>query len=197
MPSTNQNNKWSRKQPLQVFGLVAVGIGIILLAARLVFDSGQLLTLGLISVGVGTIWLVCSRFVCNEPMREPQRRYLREFMPAMIAYFIILFSIIPMLKHVHTAPLKALLALLPVVPIVFVMRAVLRLLQGSDELEQKQQLEAISIAAMTVTLLSFAAAFLQTVDLLPIKNPLMLVLPAMFGTYGVALLWVRHKYGGE
>lgn len=170
MSETTKKNRWGHNKPLQVCGVVALAIGVVLISSRLIFDFNTLLILGGISITVGVLWLVCSRFACEEPMRAPQRRYLREFMPAMIAYIVILFAVIPILKHVHAAPLKAVLALLPVVPVVFVMRAMLRLLLGSDELEQKQQLEAISISAMTVALLSFAAAFLQTVGLLPINN---------------------------
>lgn len=197
MSDTSQKIRWSKRRFLQVAGVVAVAVGVPMMGVWPLAHSRSVLTLGVVLTAVGATWLVCSPFTSNEPMRTPQRRYLREFLPAMLAYFVILLAVMPMLKHVHAAPLKALLVLLPVVPIAFVMRAMLRLLLRSDELEQKLQLEAISIAAMLVTLLSFAAAFLQTVDLLPIDNPLMLVLPAMFGTYGVALAWVKRKYRGE
>ncbi len=197
MSETTKKGRWNPKKLLRVSGVVAIAIGVVLLAGRLIFDSSTLLILGGVSITVGVLWLIFSRFSSEEPMRAPERHYIRELLPAMLAYMIILFAVIPMLKHVHAVPLKALLALLPVVPVVFVMRAMLRLLLRSDELEQKQQLEAISISAMTVALLSFAAAFLQTAGLLPISNDLMLVLPAMFGIYGVALPWVRHKYRGE
>ena len=93
--------------------------------------------------------------------------------------------------------LKWVVALLPVLPMVLILRAMLRLLKASDELEQQMQLQAIAIAAMGVGLASFAAAFLVAADLLPVDNLLMLVLPAMFGTYGVALAWVKRKYKGE
>lgn len=197
MSDTTLKSKWSKRRFLQVAGLAAVAIGLLVLGVWLLVHLRSVLIFGVVLVVVGVVWLICSPFTSDEPMRTQQRRYLREFMPAMLAYFVILLSVLPMLKHVHAAPLKALLVLLPVVPIGFVMRAMLRLLLRSDELEQKMQLEAISIAAMLVTLLSFAAAFLQTVDLLPIENPLMLVLPAMFGTYGAALAWVKRKYRGE
>ena len=61
---------------------------------------------------------------------------------------------------------------------------------------RRVQLEAISIASMSVGLLSFAAAFLRGAGLLPIDNAQMLVLLALFGACGVANCWVRRRFGG-
>lgn len=195
--SRNKTGRMTNRRALTISGLASLALGIVLAAIGWLVAWYSLVWIGVVAAVTGAVWLLCSRFTNDEPMRLAGRRYLREFFPPMIAYIVILLAVIPMMKHVHAGPLKALLALLPVVPVVFVMRAMLRMLLGSDELEQKQQLEAISISAMTVALLSFASAFLQIFGLLPIDNALMLVLPAMFGTYGVALFWVKRKYRDE
>jgi hypothetical protein len=83
------------------------------------------------------------------------------------------------------------------VPVAFVVRAMVRLVLASDELERRIQLEAISIASLTVGLLAFSAGFLQAAGLLHLEAGLMLVLPALFGVYGLASWWARRRYRGE
>lgn len=184
----------TRRRMLFVSGLGATALGLLVAIPSWMLGWHDLAKIGLVAVIVGLIWLFCSRFASDEPVRAAGRRYMREFMPAIIAYMALVFAAPWLMQQVHAAPLKVLVALLPVVPVAFVMRAMLHLLLGSDELEQKLQLQAISIAAMTVALLSFAAAFLESAGLLPLKNPLIWVLPAMFAVYGVAGWWVRRGY---
>ena len=187
----------SRKRMLQISSLVAIAIGVLAFAASLVIAYDALLPLAGTSLLLGVVWLVFARFVSDEPMRAAQLRYVREFFPAMVAYMILLFVSMPLVKLVHWTPLKTLVVLLPVLPMVLVMRAMLRLLLGSDELEQRQQLYAISLAAMGIGLLSFAGGFLQIAGLMPVENALILVLPCMFLLYGGSLWWVKRKYCGE
>jgi hypothetical protein len=56
------------------------------------------------------------------------------------------------------------------------------------------QLEAISIASLSVGLLSFAAGFMRVAGVFHFDHALMMVLPALFVAYGLALMWVRRRY---
>lgn len=187
----------SKKRFLVVAGSATAGLGVVMGLCGWLLAWHKLGMLGLVLVLVGAIWLVCSYFACDEPMRPVHRRYLREFFPAMAAYMILLFVALPLLDRIEATWLKVVVALLPVLPIVWLLRAVLRFLLGSDELEQKIQLQAIAIAAMSVALLSFAAAFLQIAGVMALDNGLIWVLPALFGVYGLAMAWVKRGYGGE
>ncbi|MEO6799976.1 MAG: hypothetical protein ABI178_08565 [Rhodanobacter sp.] len=193
----NASKPVSMRQLLVVCGILAVILGIILSGAGAWSGHRTMLWGGISALGVGLIWLVCARFTRDEPMRAEQRRYMREFFPAMAAYVVLLFVSQLLLKQVHAVPLTVLVVLLPVLPIAFVVRAMVRAVLASDELERRLQLEAISIASMSVGLLSFAAAFLRGAGLLPIDNALMLVLPALFGAYGIASWWVRRRFRDE
>jgi hypothetical protein len=184
----------TQRRLLTICGGVALIFGSVSLVAGLVTGYRVLVTLGLVSLAVGALWLLCARFACDEPLRAVHRRYLREFFPAIASYFILLFASLSMLKYVHETSLKFLIALLPVLPIVFVIRAMVHFVADSDELERRVQLEAICIASLSVGLLSFAAAFLRAAGLLLIDNALMLVLPALFAFYGVSLVWVKRRY---
>ncbi len=187
----------SKRRIMQISGQVALGLGVLLGAAGWAFDLRRVLWFGGVAVLTGAAWLVCSRFTSDEPMRPAQRRYLRDFFPAIIAYMLIVIFGWSQIASIDSILLKWVLALLPVVPIMLILRAMLRLLRASDELQQQMQLQAIAIAAMGVGLASFAAAFLVAAELLPVDNLLMLVLPAMIGTYGLALAWIKRKYRGQ
>ena len=187
----------SNRRVLVILGNLAVVLGLMLSGAGAWFAYRGVLWGGVSVLATGLVWLVCARFTREEPMRAVQRRYMREFFPAMAGYVLLLLVSLVLLKHVHAVPLRVVIVLLPVLPVVFVVRAMVRLVLASDELERRLQLEAISIASMSVGLLSFAAAFLQGAGLLPIDNGLMWVLPALFAAYGIANWWVRRRYRDE
>lgn len=187
----------SSRRVLVVLGSLAVVLGLVLSGAGAWLAYRSVLWGGVCALATGLFWLVCARFTREEPMRAAQRRYMREFFPAMAGYVLLVFGSVLLLKHVHVVPLKVVIVLLPVLPVVFVVRAMVRLVLASDELERRLQLEAISIASMSVGLLSFAAAFLHGAGLLPIENGLMWVLPGLFAAYGIANWWVRRRYRDE
>ncbi|CAM5328338.1 hypothetical protein [Rhodanobacter lindaniclasticus] len=187
----------SSRRVLAILGGCALVLGIVLVVAGVVSAHRSVFWGGVCALLTGLVWLVCARYTRNEPMRPAQRRYLREFFPAMAGYVVLLFVSQALLRQVDALPLRVLIVLLPVVPIVFVVRAMVRLVLASDELERRLQLEAISIASMSVGLLSFAAAFLRGAGLLPIDNALMWVLPALFAAYGIANWWVRRRFRDE
>ncbi|MGB3268342.1 MAG: hypothetical protein WBA65_00140 [Rhodanobacter sp.] len=187
----------SNRRLLLLLGGSALVLGIVLVGAGAGFGHAGVFWGGVCSLLTGAVWLVCARRASEEPMRPAQRGYVREFLPAMAAYMVLLFASQILLRHLQAVPLRVLVVLLPIVPIVFVVRAMVRLVLASDELERRLQLEAISIASMSVGLLSFAAAFLRGAGLLPVDNALMLVLPALFAAYGIASWWVRRRFRDE
>jgi hypothetical protein len=187
----------SQRRLLVLLGGFALALGLVLAGAGAGFRHRDVFWGGVCAVLTGLFWLVCARHTREEPMRAAQRGYVREFLPAMAAYMVLLFASQMLLRQVHAVPLRVLVVLLPIVPIVFVVRAMVRLVLASDELERRLQLEAISIASMSVGLLSFAAAFLRGAGLLPVDNALMLVLPALFAAYGIASWWVRRRFRDE
>ena len=187
----------SNRRGLIFIGTLAVALGIILSGAGAWFGNRGVLWGGVSALATGALWLVCARFTREEPIRAEQRRYIREFFPAMAAYVLVLFVSVGLLKHVHAVPLRVVIVLLPVLPMVFVVRAMVRLVLASDELERRLQLEAISIASLSVGLLSFAAGFLRGDGLLPLDNVLIWVLPALFAAYGIANWWVRRRFRDE
>jgi hypothetical protein len=123
-------------------------------------------------------------------------RYLREFIPAMLGYMIVLPISIVLLLRVDMPPvLQGAVALLPVLPMLFVMRAILRHMLRQDEMQQRIELQAVAITCALIGIATFSVGFLQNVRLLPSPPWLMLwILPLMIGTYGVARALVTRRY---
>lgn len=191
---TEQMRPLTKKRVLWITGWVAAISGAVLLAVQSITGWSRMDDIGLFLLGMGAVWLLFSLFASGEPLRAGQRRYLREFYPAILAYLVLVFAFKPLLGLVDHAVLRAAIALLPVLPMVFVVRAMVRKLLDGDELERRMQLEAVSIASISVGLLSFAAAFLEVAGVFHLEEALMLVLPSLFLVYGLALHWVRRRY---
>lgn len=127
--------------------------------------------------------------------RKVDRRYANEFFIAMASYVVIVLLVWPQVEHVHALWLKVIIAVLPVVPTLFVARALVRRIRSGDELEHRMFLEAAAIAGLVVGLVTFCLGFLQAATVLPdMHGELLLVLPFMCVAWGGALWWARHRY---
>lgn len=187
----------SKRRVLALVGLIALVAGAACLAIGWLTDVRAMTGFGTVAAITGAVWLACSRFTADDPLRPADRRYLREFFPAMLAYMLVLLLVWPLERQIQGVAARAAIALLPMLPVIFVVRALLRLVLASDELERRIQLEAISIASLTVGLLTFSAGFLQAAGLLHLEAGLLLVLPALFFVYGVASWWARRRYRAQ
>ncbi|HZP64950.1 MAG TPA: hypothetical protein VFB32_01460 [Rudaea sp.] len=128
--------------------------------------------------------------------RPVNRRYLREFWPPMLAYVVLVFFVFPVVDVVASPVLKAVLCVAPVIPILFVMRAGVRVIRDSDEFQRRVHLEAIAISAMGVGTAYFALGFLVFAKLVAVPAGLVLVmiLPMLSAGYGVSLAFVLRHY---
>lgn len=130
--------------------------------------------------------------------RSIHRRYQREFWPAMVAYIAIMFLLWPLLPKVHNALLEIVLALLPVVPVLFVVRAMVRLVLGSDELEQRIHLIGLAVSATVVSTLSMAGGFLAAAGIIKLDGTILIwVWPSLVVVYALGRGWASRRYGGS
>ena len=123
------------------------------------------------------------------------KRYLRELMSSIAAYAIVLIISILIL---NSAPKEAIwrpvVALLPMLPAVFVIIAVVHELKHIDELQQRIQLEALAIAFMGTAFLTFSYGFLENVGFPHISW--FAVWPIMAVLWLMGLVISRRRYGG-
>lgn len=125
-----------------------------------------------------------------------RKRYTREMMVAMGGYVVLLFTSIWLLKHVDTAGLRAVIALLPVPPIALMLRAMIRYIRDVDELQQRIELQAVSFATAFVSLLYLSGGLLQTARVLdvPASAAMIWVFPLVCLGYGLAKIVVARRY---
>ncbi len=121
------------------------------------------------------------------------KRYYKEFGVAMGLYIVAVIASVSVLNK-FTLPKSAqiVITLIPALPMIFVIIAILRALRESDELQQKIQLQAVTFSAITTGLITFSYGFLENIGFPPF--PILWVLPIMFFLWGVSLGYFWRKY---
>ena len=128
-------------------------------------------------------------------MNAVTKRYLREFTYSMIAYVLTLIASVIAVGYLADYPMnpaRIVVALTPLVPVIFMLIAFMRYLNGIDELQQRIQLLAIGFAAGTTSMLAFSYGFLENVGFRPIS--LMWVFPVMVFLWGIGLVFISRRY---
>lgn len=154
----------------------------------------------LYGTGVGLLFAAFLRWrlpdACDQSTPSLRRRYLREFIPAMAGYVIGLFLSLWLLKQVEEPALRALIALIPVAPVVFVVRALIRYIRDADELQRQIELESVSLATAMVSMLYLAGGFLQMAKVIDIPSGMAMfwVFPLVCLSYGLVKTVVARRY---
>lgn len=130
-------------------------------------------------------------------MRDVHKRYLRELFTAMAAYVALIMVFGFLIPHTQSTLWRAVLAILPLIPVLFVIRALVRVIRDQDELERRIALEAIAISAMTTGFGFFSLGLLLSAKVgwsIPADTMAIWVLPCLFATFGVAKLLIVRRY---
>lgn len=125
-------------------------------------------------------------------MNQASKTYARDFTISMIAYVIIIIVSRLILDNLGDSPWRYPIALLPVVPVIFLILAFLRYLSGIDELQQRIQLQAIGFAAGTTGLLTFAYGFLELLGFPRFST--FLIFPMIIMLWGLGLSYFSRRY---
>lgn len=135
---------------------------------------------------------------CEVATPALHRRYLREFLPPMVAYVVVLFLSLWLLKRIDgPLGLRAVIALLPALPIALGLRAIVRYIRDTDEMQRRIELEAVSIATAFIAMLSMSIGFLQLAKVvdIPAGIAMIWVFPLICLSYGLAKVVVSRRYG--
>ncbi|HET9032678.1 MAG TPA: hypothetical protein VFN25_07210 [Dokdonella sp.] len=130
---------------------------------------------------------------------ENRKMNLGNCLAAALAYVATTWFCLWLLEHsLLDAPLmlRTLVSLLPVVPILFAIRAVVRLLLAGDEMQRRIDLEALAIAAVAVGLgcLTLSLLLVANVIALSARDAMRWVFPAQWIAYGLARIWAQRRY---
>ena len=111
----------------------------------------------------------------------------------LIAYFLLLGVGAGLLIDIPIrSAMGILIAISPVIPVAFVLRSVMQLLQHTDELQQRIQLMAIGFSAVVTGLLTFAYGLLENLGYPPL--PSAFILPLMVVLWVIGTLYFRWKF---
>ena len=125
--------------------------------------------------------------------RSPYGSFYVKTTAAMAAYMALVIASGFIARELPEGPLRYLMALLPILPILYLLAAYRNLLGAVDELQRRIELEAWLISAVLVGMASFSIAFLQIWSLLP-EGGLIFVFPGLFLGYGLGKLAAQRRY---
>lgn len=130
--------------------------------------------------------------------RLPVRQYQWRVLAAMVVYVLVMVLAWPLVRETASLPLKVALALLPVLPMLYVIALMAQRVLRSDELEQRTHLIALGVATLVTGALSLVGGFLAIAKVLPLDgSALIFVFPLLMTSYGLARGWVVRRYGGD
>jgi hypothetical protein len=94
--------------------------------------------------------------------KQSSKQYFREFLPAIIIYVLLILATKYILKgDIGATNWAYVIAVMPMIPIYYVMRAIVRFVRRSDELQKKLHSEASVITLLIVTFFGFAIGLVQ------------------------------------
>lgn len=125
-------------------------------------------------------------------MQQVQRTYYKEFGAAMAGYVVLLFGTAFIADRGVGQEWRTVLAVLPAVPILFVIRAFVHFLRGTDELQRRIQLESLAIAFGGGAFLAVASGLLESAGIVHL-NPFWLY-GAMMMLWLLALTVTSRRY---
>lgn len=125
-------------------------------------------------------------------MRQGSLRYLLEFGGTMLAYSVVLIVSLMFLREHPDSSWRIPVTVAPVIPIIFVMLAVIRGVRRMDEMRRHIYLEAVIIAFLATVILCFSYGFLENLGF-PSFNT-MWVGVAMICLWGIGQLLANRKY---
>ena len=128
---------------------------------------------------------------------EAMVRSLRDVAIWLVIYVIVMTASASLLMFPSSNQfINILIGISPVVPVAFLLRAIMQLLQQSDELQQRIQLMSIGFSAVTTGLGTMAYGMLEFnigSDKFPLL-PSAIILPLMLFLWVVGMMYFKWRY---
>ncbi len=130
--------------------------------------------------------------------RLSNRQYQWGAMLSMTAYVALVLLVWPLAREVDGLVFKLLLALTPVLPMLYLFALMARRIRDSDELQQRMHLVALGIATLITGAWSLVGGFLSAAHVLTLDGSILIwVFPVMLASYDVARMILVRRYGGD
>jgi hypothetical protein len=125
--------------------------------------------------------------------QSASKLYMREFWAAMAAYVVVLpVSITLIIASPPSAWWRIPLALAPVIPVLFVLRAFLRFFSRMDELQRRIQLEAFAFSFGATGVVTFSYGCLVYVGFPNLSW--VYIFPLMIALWGIGAAVATRRY---
>jgi hypothetical protein len=130
--------------------------------------------------------------------RLTPRQYDRHAGIATCVYVVVMALVWPMVRSTPEAGIRFLLAVVPMLPMLYVIGLMALRIRDSDELEQHTHLVALGAATAVVGALSLFGGFLAAGKVVALDGSILIwVFPLLVTVYGLTRWWVMTRlYGG-
>ncbi len=131
-------------------------------------------------------------------LRFTEKRYQTRVILTMSLYVAVMLLAWPLARSTTSLPLKILPALLPVLPMLYVIGLMVRRVRHSDELQQRTHLIALGASTVAVGVASLVGGFLAASGVVHLDGSILVwVFPMMLISYYIAQWWVARHYGND
>ena len=190
----------SRRSAGVAFAAGSVLVAVPLAARLLSLDIGS--RAAVVCSAMGVVALIAGATLrwrvdlCDSAPRALRHRYFREFTPPMLGYVAVMLFWKRLLASVDTTWLRVAVAVLPAIMVLLALRAIMRYVRDSDEMQRRIELESIALAAGFTSAAFLTAGFLQSAKLLAVQGStaMLMVFPAICLAYGLAKLVIARRY---
>jgi hypothetical protein len=135
----------------------------------------------------------------DDRLTPPVQRYLRWLVVSMAMYASLLVTSLFALRKMpdEALLLRAAFGLLPALPLLILVWAFARYVREADEMQRQIELQSVALAAMATGIGFMVVGFLGSAGVFALTGNVVaiLVLPALFGSYGIAKAFVHRGYG--
>ena len=126
-------------------------------------------------------------------MKKVNRKYMRELIGSIVAYAIVLVIALWLVDGILAdSSLRFVVVVLPMLPIIFTVRAMIHYLTNTDEMEREIQLKSLAISLAGTAFITFTYGFLERVGLPKIS--MFAVWPLMAALWVIARFWLSRQY---
>lgn len=135
--------------------------------------------------------------MCAQRESKAGRQYMRRMWPAMGFYMVLLpLSIFAIRRGIPNPGVRALVALMPVVPIALVLIAFMDYVRKVDEFQRKVELESVGVAAFVVSIGYMSVGFLQLAKVVDLDAgaAMIWVFPVLSIGYGLGKFMALRRY---
>lgn len=128
-------------------------------------------------------------------MKDWKRPLLIRFVGGMVGYAVLLVIALLVVgsQWVNDTAVSVIIILLPMLPLLYAMTAVVNNVRQQDELIQHIHLESILITALLTAGLTFSYGLLETAELVP-PLPMTVVAPGMIFIWGITSNIISRRY---